>query len=152
MHPDETVVEVRRRLTAPPAKVFAAFADAALVGRWLTPSPDVRLTVLHFDFRVGGGYRFAYRVSGQEPMVVNGVYRAITPPLTIVFSWNIEPPDEHAGVQSEVTVVLAEDGTGTNLLIRHAQLTPPGAAGRHAEGWRGALNQLDTVIGTVREH
>jgi uncharacterized protein YndB with AHSA1/START domain len=35
--PDGTVAEVRRRLAAPPAKVFAAFADPALVSRWLTP-------------------------------------------------------------------------------------------------------------------
>jgi hypothetical protein len=44
---DETRVEVRQRLAVAPQKVFAAFAEARLVSRWLTPSPDISLTVLH---------------------------------------------------------------------------------------------------------
>ena len=57
-----TCAEVRRRFAADPEAVFAAFADARLVGRWLKPSPDIALTLLLFDFREGGGYRFAYRL------------------------------------------------------------------------------------------
>ena len=100
---DEAIAEVRRHLAASPAKVFAAFADASLVSRWLTPSRDVGLDVIEFDFRVGGRYRFAYRVPGREPMVVSGAYRVIEPPTILTFSWDIEPPDEHAGVRSAVT-------------------------------------------------
>jgi uncharacterized protein YndB with AHSA1/START domain len=148
---DESVVEVRRRLAAAPPKVFAAFADPSLVSRWLTPSPEVALTVLQFDFRIGGKYRFAYHVPGGATMFVNGVYRAIEPPSMIVFSWNIEPPDEHAGIRSEVTITLLPDGTGTHLQIRHAELTQPGATERHAQGWRGAIGQLSAIVGGAVE-
>jgi uncharacterized protein YndB with AHSA1/START domain len=143
---DEAVAEVRRHLAASPPAVFAAFADAALVRRWLTPSHDVGLDVVQFDFRVGGRYRFAYRVPGRAPMVVSGEYRAIEPPSRIVFSWDIQPPDEHAGIRSEVTVTLTPKGTGTDLLIRHAQLTAPGAVERHAAGWNGAIDHLGAVV------
>jgi uncharacterized protein YndB with AHSA1/START domain len=146
MRRDETAAEVRRRLAAPPAKVFDAFADPALVSRWLTPGPDVSLTIVEFEFRVGGAYRFTYHVPGREPMFVNGTYRVIEPPSRIVFSWNIEPPDEHAGVQSEVIITLTPQGPGTELVIRHLQLTQPGAAPRHAAGWSGALDQLTRVL------
>ena len=146
MFRDETVAQVRRYLAASPARVFAAFADAALVRRWLTPSREVALDIVHFDFRVGGSYRFAYRVPGREPMVVTGVYRAIEPPSRIVFSWDIQPPDEHAGIRSEVTVTLTPQGTGTDLLIRHAQLTAPGARERHAAGWNGAIDHLAAMV------
>jgi uncharacterized protein YndB with AHSA1/START domain len=63
-----------------------------------------------------------------------------------VFSWDIEPPDEHAGVRSEVTVTLAPEGTGTDLLIRHAQLTAPAARERHAAGWDGAIDHLAALV------
>lgn len=151
MRNDEAVAEVRRRLTASPSRVFTAFSDVALVSQWLTPSPEVALTVLEFDFRVGGAYRFAYDVPGRGTMFVNGIYRTIEPPSTIVFSWNIEPPDEHAGVRSEVTITLTPQRTGTDLLIRHERLTAPGAAQRHTAGWQGALKQLIVLVSDAAE-
>ena len=63
---DDTAVEVRRRFRVAPEKVFAAFAEARWLARWLSPSPDVRLTLLQFDFREGGAYRFAYHVPGDR--------------------------------------------------------------------------------------
>jgi uncharacterized protein YndB with AHSA1/START domain len=147
----DAVAEVRQHLAAAPSRVFAAFADASLVSRWLTPSPEVILRVVEFDFRVGGSYRFAYEVPGRSTLFVNGEYRTIERPARIVFSWNIEPPDEHAGVRSEVTVTLTPRGTGTDLHIRHARLTPPGACARHEAGWRGALDHLMALLPELPE-
>ncbi len=144
---DETAARVRRRFAAAPAKVFAAFADAELVGRWLSPASDIRMTVLQFDFRVGGAYRFAYDVPGGQIMIVGGVYRSIVPPSKVVFSWIIEPPDIHAGIESEVTVTIAPDGDGAELLIRHERLVRPDAVERHATGWQGALDRLAALLG-----
>ena len=138
--------EVRRRFTVAPERVFAAFSDARLVARWLTPSPEITLTVLKFDFRVGGTYRFAYHLPDGSTVIVGGTYRSIEPPSSIVFSWIIEPPDEHAGIESEVTVTIAPDGDGAELHIRHEKLTRTDAILRHAEGWRGALDQLTSLL------
>jgi uncharacterized protein YndB with AHSA1/START domain len=141
----ETRAEVRRRFAASPEKVFAAFADPGLITRWLTPSPEIALTLLQFDFRVGGSYRFAYHLPEGGTVIVGGAYRSIAPPSRIVFSWVIEPPDEHAGIESEVTITIAPDQGGSELHIRHEQLTRAGAAARHAEGWSGALDRLATL-------
>lgn len=139
-------VEVRRILSASPEAVFTAFADAALVAQWLRPAPDVMLTVLAFDFRKGGRYRFAYDVPDGGRMVVGGTYRTIERPSRIVFSWLIEPPDEHAGIDSEVTVTLLPHGRATELTIRHAKFGRPDADVRHAQGWAGALALLDARL------
>lgn len=144
----EAFAEVRRRFKASPARVFAAFGDAGLVGRWLSPSPEITLAVLAFDFRVGGAYRFAYHVPEGGTVIVAGVYRLIEPPTKIVFSWVIEPPDEHAGIDSEVTVTITADGPGAELLIRHQKLRRTDAVTRHATGWQGALDQLAALFET----
>jgi uncharacterized protein YndB with AHSA1/START domain len=79
--------------------------------------------------------------------VVAGRYRSIEPPSKIVFSWTIEPPDEHAGIESEVTVTIRRDGAAeTELVIRHEKLTRAGAAARHDQGWCGALDQLARMM------
>lgn len=55
---------VQKRVKSPviwlPRKtaLLAAFADTPLVSRWLTPSPDVVLRVVQFDFGVGGRKRY----------------------------------------------------------------------------------------------
>jgi len=145
---DKTGAEIRKRFSVTPERVFAAFSDASLVKRWLSPSPAIKLTLLQFDFRVGGVYRFAYHLPGDETVIVGGAYRSIEPPSKIVFSWIIEPPDEHAGIRSEVTVTITPDAGGAELLIRHEKLERTDAVERHAGGWRGALDQLTTLFPT----
>lgn len=149
---DAMVAEVRRRLTATPERVFVAFADPALVSRWLRPSPEVTLTVLTFDFRIGGTYRFAYHLPSGQTVIIRGSYRVISPPSKIVFSWIIEPPDEHAGIESEVTVTITPSGPGAELLICHEKLARIDAVERHAGGWRGALDHLTALLDEELTH
>ena len=149
---DKPYAEVRRRFASDPEKAFAAFAKAELVSRWLRPSPEIRLTVLEFDFREGGSYRFAYHIPGAATVIVAGSYRVINPPSRIVFSWVIEPPDEHAGIESEVSVAITPDGSGSELVIRHERFGRIDAIERHAAGWVGAVDQLSELLAQEEQH
>jgi uncharacterized protein YndB with AHSA1/START domain len=126
--------------------MFGAFADPVLVARWLRPSPDVKLSVLAFDFRPGGAYRFAYDMPDGQRMLVGGIFRVIEAPSRIVFSWLIEPPDAHAGIDSEVRVTFVPRGTSTELTIQHARFGRADADLRHDQGWRGALDLLEARL------
>jgi uncharacterized protein YndB with AHSA1/START domain len=145
MRPSERA-EVRRHLSAPPERVFAAFSSAEVVARWLKPAPDVKLTVLELDFREGGRYRFAYDTPEGQRMLVGGVYKKIEAPTRMQFSWLIEPPDVHAGIESQVTVSIAPSADGSDLLILHERFERADANARHAEGWAGALEQLQGLL------
>lgn len=144
-------VEIHRLLGAPPEKVFAAFADQTLVAQWLRPSTDVKLTVLAYDFRPGGTYRFAYESSPDQRMTVGGTFLTIEPPARLVFTWLIEPPDEHAGLDSQVTVELVPRASSTELTLRHDRLHREDAEARHEQGWRGALDLLEASVRGRRE-
>lgn len=141
-------VEVRRVLSAAAEDVFAAFASRELVAQWLRPAPDVKLTVIGHEFRVGGAYRFAYDLPDGRRMIVCGHFKVIEPPRRIVFSWLIEPPDEHAGIDSEVSVTLTPSGERTQLVIHHDRFDRADAEARHAAGWGGALELLEGVLET----
>jgi TfoX/Sxy family transcriptional regulator of competence genes len=79
-------------------------------------------------------------------MHVHGSYREIVPPRRLVFSWVIESPDEHAGIDSEVRILIAPHLGGTFLTIAHERLDRPGAVERHTAGWMGALNRLESLV------
>ena len=98
------------------------------------------------DFREGGAYRFVYTLPDRSEVGIGGVYRTIRPPERLVFSWIIEPPDEHAGIESEVTVTIDPAGAGSRLTIRHLGWPIAGAARRHEGGWVGALVQLISLL------
>lgn len=138
--------EVRRHLMAAPERVFAAFGSGEVVAQWLTPSPAVKLTVLELDFREGGRYRFAYDTPEGQRMLVGGVYVKIQAPTLLKFSWLIEPPDIHAGIESQVTVTIAPSGAGSDLVLWHERFEREDANARHAEGWAGALEQLQRLL------
>lgn len=135
-----TEVRLERTLTAPPEKVYAAWTDAALMGRWLCPNPalEVRATA---DAVVGGRYRVDM---GAGTYVVEGAFLELDPPRVVVVSWRWTTSDEPA---TTVRVELAPtaDG-GTHLVLLHTGLVDADDAQGHAEGWELSLDRLADAV------
>jgi uncharacterized protein YndB with AHSA1/START domain len=140
----------RRRFRRPPAAVFAAFADPALLVRWWGP-PECPVVQSAMDFRPGGVWHYRSRSarSGSEAWS-----RAVfDPDRLIVFTETSSDADGAVTADrapARTTVEIAPDGDGTLLVIDVQHDSEPEtirAIGRGVErGLSRALDQLDALI------
>ena len=133
---------LRRRIKAPPAKVFAAWIDPEKVRGWMGPG-DVEVLRVECDPRAGGRFRWLMKAPNGEEHDVSGVYREVIPNEKLVFTWAWKTTPER---ESLVTVLLKPDGDGTLLTLTHEQFFDEEARDRHQHGWTGALEKLERFV------
>jgi uncharacterized protein YndB with AHSA1/START domain len=136
---DKPSLTLKRRLKAPPAKVYAAWTDATQLARWFGPA-NVSVVRAEADARVGGSYRIVMRTADGEEHNVGGVYREVMPDEKLIFTWAWRSTPER---ESLVTVALKPDGEGTLLTLTHEKFFDDEARQRHEHGWIGSLDKLE---------
>lgn len=137
-HPTGPSVRVERTLAAPPARVFAAWTDPAILSRWYCPNPDLPLDV-EADARVGGRYRVDM---GEGRFVAEGEYTELVPGRVVAFTWRWTTSDAVSAVRVELSPT--PEG-GTRLVLVHAGLEDAEDAQGHREGWELSLARLATL-------
>jgi len=135
-------LSLKRRLNAPPAKVFAAWTDPEKVKHWMGPG-DVKVLSVECDPRVGGHFRWVMRAPDGETHDVSGVYREVVPDQKLVFSWAWRTTPER---ESLVTVLIKPDGAGSLLTLTHEQFFDEAARDRHQGGWTSALDKMEKMF------
>ena len=131
-------ISVKRRLKAPPERVFEAWTRPELMARWLFPGADWSVQVTA-DVRVGGRYELVMRDADGVQHVQFGDYREIVPVSRLVFTWNCP---ELEVVESVVTVELVDSDGHTDLSLTHRLPPDPKVRKGHEEGWEGCLGNL----------
>src|SRR6266404_8544311 len=76
-----------RDLAAPRAQVFAAWTDERLASRWWLPQNFTPLSC-EMDVRPGGGWRRRMRAPDGTVVTKWGVYREVTAPERLVFTYH----------------------------------------------------------------
>ena len=132
---------IKRRLNAPPAKVYAAWTDPQMIARWFGPA-GVESVEAKTDLRIGGRYHIIMHVPGDRHDVM-GVYREVMPNEKLVFTWAWKSMPER---ESLVTVTFKPDGAGTLLTLLHEQFFDADARDRHQQGWGGAIDKLEKLF------
>lgn len=133
---------LRRRLNAPPAKVFAAWTDPEKVKRWMGPG-ETRALSVECDLRTGGRYRWVMQSPAGEIHDVSGVYREVIANEKLVFTWAWKSTPER---ESLVTVLIKPDGDGSLLTLTHEQFFDDEARSRHHQGWSSALDKMEKLF------
>jgi uncharacterized protein YndB with AHSA1/START domain len=133
---------IKRRLAAPPEKVYSAWTDPEKIAHWWGPA-QARTLSAELDARVGGRFQIIFRTPDGEEHDVSGIYREVIPNSKLVFTWMWRTMPER---QSLVTVTLAPDGDGTLLTLLHEQFFDEPARDRHRSGWTSALDRLERYL------
>lgn len=140
-------IEVRttQRFSAPADRVFGAWLDPELAGRWLFATASRPAARVAINARVGGAFRFVERRAGED-VEHAGEYLEIARPRRLVFTlWERQRLPE----RTRVTVAIVPAGTGCELALVHERVLP-GEASRVEGRWTGMLYGLGTMLNPRR--
>ena len=138
--PQSPSLTLKRKLSAPAEKVFAAWTDPEKIIHWFGPAETAGGSVrADMDVRVGGRFRISFRGRDGEYHEVGGTYREVVPNERLVFSWAWHSTPER---ESLVTITLKADGDATMLTLHHERFFDEKARDGHERGWSGTLEKL----------
>jgi len=138
-------VRVRQRFSAPADRVFNAWINPAIAGRWLFATASRPAASVKIDARVGGSFCFVER-SGGVDIEHAGEYIEIARPRRLVFKLSEQ---ERPRDLSRVAVDIVPVATGCELALVHESVLPDQAS--RIEGrWAGMLYGLGTLLNPSR--
>ena len=148
MQDNKTIsVRVTRRFDFPAERVFDAWLDGDMIGRWMFGPAlrDEEILRIALDARIGGSFSFLVRRHGQEIDHI-GNYLEIDRPRRIVFTWGIAGQSD--GDDSRVIVEIAPQDGGCELVLIH-EMDAKWAeyADRTRNGWTKMVDALAEVLG-----
>jgi len=133
---------LKRRLKAPPEKVYEAWTQPAQMMRWWGGNNEASRTA-ETDLRVGGRFHVGFKGDNGEQHDVSGTYKEVTPYTRLVFSWAWRTTPER---ESQVTIDIKPDPDGSLLTLTHEQFYDQKACDDHGVGWSLGLDQLERLF------
>jgi len=123
----DTFVVVTRRFAAPPAAVFAAHVEPALLQQWCLGPDGWTMPVCICDPRPGGAIRYEWQNAEGHGFHLTGEFVEVEAPHRLVHVERMHLPDPTPDNRVETT--FTADGDGTLMVMR---MTLPDAETRAA--------------------
>lgn len=144
------VLELRleRIIPAPPARVFAAWTQPALLSQWSAPE-GMSVDDGGIELRVGGHWHVHMRHDTNGSIhEAFGVYREIDPPTRLVYTHAWRRADAPGGATPEtlLTVEFFPDAGGTRMVLTQAGFDSQGSLEGHTGGWTSCFNRLAALM------
>jgi uncharacterized protein YndB with AHSA1/START domain len=137
---NQAELRLTRVIAAPIEKVFEAWTDPTVMVRWFFAGETWSVEVTS-DLREGGAFSLLMHADGGDNFLCSGVYREISPPTRLVFTWT-----SYAVTDTLVTLELRDLGGATELTLLHEGLVEAAVRQNHADGWGGCLGNLERLL------
>lgn len=138
----ETDIILRRDFSHPPARVWRALTEPALIRQWMA-IPDFPMTRCEIDPHAGGTFHFEWADAGGKSFFFSGPIKTVAAPhhMTHVEYFN---GDTTSG--ATITTDLVAQGTGTRMTMR---MRYADAEARAAAIATGMIDGMDEVYGKL---
>ena len=139
---------LERSYGAPPARVFAAWADPAAKARWFKSPDEWGPDEFELDFRVGGRELNRGGPKGGPVYTYSARYQDIVADERIIYTYSMHLDQALLSV-SVATVELHLEGAGTRLVLTEqgAYLDGRDSPDQRQQGAGGLLDALGAELG-----
>jgi len=145
----DTEIKVVRTVKAPRRLVFDCWTKPVHIQKWLLGPPGWTMPICEVDLRVGGKWRYGWRMDNGTEMLMEGEYKEIAPPERLVSTerWGAPWPE------TLNTLLLSEQDGVTTVTIkvlyptkdaRDAALKTP-----MKEGMCASFTKLEALLATL---
>lgn len=142
--PSDRQIVLRRFFAAPPALVFRAHVDPALIPRWMNILPGWTMPVVESDPRPGGGFRFRWDDGEGGGFRIEGAFLEVEPGRRILHVERMFLPDPTP--ENRVETVFEPDDAGTRLRMT---MTLPDAEALRAMLQTGMTEGMELTYGLL---
>jgi uncharacterized protein YndB with AHSA1/START domain len=147
--PSDLEILMTRVFDAPRHQVFEAHTRPEHVRRWWGLRGS-EMPVCEMDLRPGGAWRYVLREGDGQEYGFRGVYREITPPDQLVYTFIFEPMPQHEAL---ITLTFAENEGRTTLTQTILHKSTEARAGHLHSGMEAGatetLNRLAELLATM---
>ena len=137
-------LEVTRTIRAGRQRVFDAWTSPDMIVQWWGAG-GITCPEAQFDLTVGGIYRIANQSPDGAVMWITGTFSHIDPPISLTYTWAMEPVDLEAE-PSIVEVTFDEVDDGTLVTVRQTRISSAEERTMHLAGWNGCLDGLRELL------
>jgi uncharacterized protein YndB with AHSA1/START domain len=142
---DTRELVITRLLEAPPDVVFDLWTDPNHLLKWWGPK-DFTPSELEFDVRPGGSYRACITASEGWSMWMSGIYKEVSKPSRLVFTFAWDEDSGERGYETLITVTFEEANGKTTFTFRQGIFATVESCDSHRGGWNECFDRLENFI------